>query len=1035
MPRNGSGTYSLPAGNPVATQTLITSNWANTTMTDLGNAITQSLARDGQTLPTANLPMGGFRHTGVGDPVDRDNYNTLGFLQDGKATRLTNVAGVNQITADLPGSPTALVNGMTLQLVPVNDNTDAVTINIDNIGFKTVKTVSGSDLAAGNLKAGSPYTMLYDGLGFVVIAGPLGTFAQSAMSGWERPASGTYPPLTVVNGTTIGIPAGVGRIIAPGTKDASGVKEVKWSAQNLVITGLASAWSSQIGVDANGAIQQFPGGFLPTYARDYIMLGTAVHINGAVTSTVTRPAIYGDMTYATYDIAALLQNTITSGGRLFANGINPFHINIEAGNLFAIGSDPDEPNSPNIFEFPDQLNISFNPITATNGVGALTQDAPITFYDPNGTGVVTAIPGPSATAVIHRLYFLSGQFLFQYGQKTYATLQDALNSILVDNSTFVTATKLGNATLLGYVVSQKDSANLNDTTKSRLVSKGGADFQIGSSGSISDAPSDGLTYGRKNATWTEVVPMPRGAATTNRFITYYTATAARFTTGVNDTPEGGASSGSNFDIRSYTDTGTLIGTAIRIIRATMETLFFANMTIEKSSQPLLYVNNTGNAANSRKASFSIDASGTALLQTNNDDNSVKSQVRMSGAGLFDLTLAGTSFFSVIPGRLQADFTTATLVNRMSIQTSVLNGVTSPLILPNGTGNLAAVTVLNSSDPNNTGLFSLQMTATLAKLNSGMIGAGVTRPVSIQFNDVEKVAIAVDGTITSAASLVANSNFLSSNTSWVGAPSAAGTLFLRPNGSGSATGQVTLDSAGLLTVNGDVSVAKGATTGGVFVSANAGVAADYRLLTGANIRWAMRKSTAAESGSNAGSNWQLARYNDAGTLIDVPVETFRNDGHTEFGSYIVTKGSTSGMIYNGRTSGAGEWVQFSDLGILRWNSSGDKMTLNGSGVCTATNFSATSDRRLKHIDAMVDPHDFSTIQLYNFTWIATGCHARGPMAQDIRDVAPEYVHADGQSGILSIDKASLALEWAASLERKVAKLLGRIEELEALLGTR
>lgn len=47
MPRNSSGTYSLPAGNPVVTATVISSVWANTTMSDIGNEITQSLDRSG----------------------------------------------------------------------------------------------------------------------------------------------------------------------------------------------------------------------------------------------------------------------------------------------------------------------------------------------------------------------------------------------------------------------------------------------------------------------------------------------------------------------------------------------------------------------------------------------------------------------------------------------------------------------------------------------------------------------------------------------------------------------------------------------------------------------------------------------------------------------------------------------------------------------------------------------------------------------------------------------------------------------------
>ena len=47
MPRNGAGTYTLPAGNPVEANTVITADWGNTTMEDLGNEITNSLSREG----------------------------------------------------------------------------------------------------------------------------------------------------------------------------------------------------------------------------------------------------------------------------------------------------------------------------------------------------------------------------------------------------------------------------------------------------------------------------------------------------------------------------------------------------------------------------------------------------------------------------------------------------------------------------------------------------------------------------------------------------------------------------------------------------------------------------------------------------------------------------------------------------------------------------------------------------------------------------------------------------------------------------
>jgi hypothetical protein len=57
MSRNGSGVYSLPAGNPVVTNTTISSTWANNTMNDLAAALTDSVAADGQTPMTGNLDL------------------------------------------------------------------------------------------------------------------------------------------------------------------------------------------------------------------------------------------------------------------------------------------------------------------------------------------------------------------------------------------------------------------------------------------------------------------------------------------------------------------------------------------------------------------------------------------------------------------------------------------------------------------------------------------------------------------------------------------------------------------------------------------------------------------------------------------------------------------------------------------------------------------------------------------------------------------------------------------------------------------
>ena len=65
MSRNGSGTYSLPAGNPVVTGTTISSTWANSTLSDIATALTGSVAADGQTTMSGNLNMGNNQITNV----------------------------------------------------------------------------------------------------------------------------------------------------------------------------------------------------------------------------------------------------------------------------------------------------------------------------------------------------------------------------------------------------------------------------------------------------------------------------------------------------------------------------------------------------------------------------------------------------------------------------------------------------------------------------------------------------------------------------------------------------------------------------------------------------------------------------------------------------------------------------------------------------------------------------------------------------------------------------------------------------------
>jgi len=141
MARNGSGTYSLPSGNPVVTLTTISSTDFNNTMTDLATALTDSIAKDGQTTPTANLTMGGFRLTNLGAAAAAGD--ALRFEQlmgstsptqitsdqnDYNPTSLSSVA-VLRLSSDAARDITGLAGGAsTRRIVLANTGSYAITL-------------------------------------------------------------------------------------------------------------------------------------------------------------------------------------------------------------------------------------------------------------------------------------------------------------------------------------------------------------------------------------------------------------------------------------------------------------------------------------------------------------------------------------------------------------------------------------------------------------------------------------------------------------------------------------------------------------------------------------------------------------------------------------------------------------------------------------------------------------------------------------------------------------------------------------------
>jgi hypothetical protein len=144
MPYNGSGTYSLPAGNPVVTGSAISSTTTNNTNSDIATALTNCMTRDGQSPPTENIPMGGNKLTGLasgtasGDALQYDQISELTNFMTAAATGDETGAGA-LVFAESPSLVTPVLD------TPASGNLTNCTVDGTNtIGYRKIPQ-SGSE--------------------------------------------------------------------------------------------------------------------------------------------------------------------------------------------------------------------------------------------------------------------------------------------------------------------------------------------------------------------------------------------------------------------------------------------------------------------------------------------------------------------------------------------------------------------------------------------------------------------------------------------------------------------------------------------------------------------------------------------------------------------------------------------------------------------------------------------------------------------------------------------------------------------------
>lgn len=151
MSRNGSGTYTLPAGNPVVTGTTIASTWANNTLSDIATALTGSLASDGQTPMTGNLDANSNKIVNLATPTLSTDAVTKAYADAlvggaGSFTTLTS-SGATTFTAGTASTSTTTGTAVITGGLGVSGRINAA--NFDGIvGANTAAAGSFTTLSA-----------------------------------------------------------------------------------------------------------------------------------------------------------------------------------------------------------------------------------------------------------------------------------------------------------------------------------------------------------------------------------------------------------------------------------------------------------------------------------------------------------------------------------------------------------------------------------------------------------------------------------------------------------------------------------------------------------------------------------------------------------------------------------------------------------------------------------------------------------------------------------------------------------------------
>lgn len=158
MSYDGNGNYTVPAGTAATTGAVIDSAKYNALLADLQVALTKGFLRDGQSAALANLPMGGFKLTGLAagsaasDSVRMDQLTAGNVVNTpaGNIAATTVQTALNELDTEKAKTGLATASGLTMSTARVLGRTTAATGAVEELTAAQIATFADAVTTAGS---------------------------------------------------------------------------------------------------------------------------------------------------------------------------------------------------------------------------------------------------------------------------------------------------------------------------------------------------------------------------------------------------------------------------------------------------------------------------------------------------------------------------------------------------------------------------------------------------------------------------------------------------------------------------------------------------------------------------------------------------------------------------------------------------------------------------------------------------------------------------------------------------------------------